>query len=86
MYILFQDFIKYVYCYECNRIFKGDDVNVILRQHPQHNGQSGIEFPGVVVKPEFISESERTDLMTGIDELPWDISQSGRRKQVCTEV
>lgn len=31
---------------------------------------------------DFLSENEEADLMKGIDEMPWELSQSGRRKQV----
>jgi hypothetical protein len=30
----------------------------------------------------FISEEESKSLIEGINSMPWDISQSGRRKQV----
>ena len=39
-------------------------------------------FPGVRVIEDFISKEEEIALMEGIDEVPWDASQSGRRKQV----
>lgn len=42
----------------------------------------GIEFPGVFVMPDFLSPNEEKQLMTYIDSLQWDGSQSGRRKQV----
>lgn len=54
----------------------------VIDSHPHHNQNEGIEFPGVYVEPEFISQSEENALMEGIDSLRWDISQSGRRKQV----
>ena len=39
------------------------------------------EFPGIEIIPDFISESEETQLVKDLDLLPWDSSQSGRRKQ-----
>ncbi|XP_026757736.2 alpha-ketoglutarate-dependent dioxygenase alkB homolog 4 [Galleria mellonella] len=71
--------IGYVYCPFCNKAWKGWDMN-IYKQHPDHEGDS-IEFPGVYIQMDFISEEEERFLMKNIDEVPWDISQSGRRKQ-----
>ncbi len=31
---------------------------------------------------DWLSEEEERNLIKGMDEMPWDISQSGRRKQV----
>ena len=39
------------------------------------------EFPGIKIIPNFISESEESQLVKDLDLLPWDSSQSGRRKQ-----
>merc|ERR1711877_104847 len=39
------------------------------------------EFPGIEIIPDFISESEETQLVKDLYLLPWDSSQSGRRKQ-----
>lgn len=82
MFLHVQNLRSYVFCYKCNKIYAGHDVYATIDQHPDHANQTGIEFTGVFVLPDFISESEETDLMTGIDSQPWDISQSGRRKQV----
>ena len=38
-------------------------------------------FSGIIVIPEFVTEQEQDELVQGLDQLPWDISQSGRRKQ-----
>ena len=38
-------------------------------------------FSGIKLIPEFISENEQRELVDNLDQLPWDISQSGRRKQ-----
>jgi len=40
-----------------------------------------VNFSGIVVIPDFISSDEETELVKNLDDLPWDISQSGRRKQ-----
>ena len=39
------------------------------------------DFPGILVVQDFISEDEETQLLADLDVLPWDMSQSGRRKQ-----
>jgi len=39
------------------------------------------EFPGIMIIPNFITEGEQEELVKKLDELPWDSSQSGRRKQ-----
>ena len=40
-----------------------------------------VNFSGIVVIPDFISSDEEKELVKNLDDLPWDISQSGRRKQ-----
>ena len=77
-----QNLKNHVFCYKCNKIYAGDNVNATIASHPEHDNKIGIEFPGVFVSPDFISANEENALMTGIESLPWDISQSGRRKQV----
>lgn len=79
---LHQNLENYVFCYKCNKIYVGHNITAIIESHPEHDKQSGLDFPGVFVLPEFISPNEKNALMIGIDSLPWDISQSGRRKQV----
>ncbi|XP_026742578.1 alpha-ketoglutarate-dependent dioxygenase alkB homolog 4 [Trichoplusia ni] len=69
----------YVYCPFCNKAWPGWDADS-YKQHPNHEGDP-IDYPGIFIQPDFISEEEERDLMKNIDEMPWDISQSGRRKQ-----
>lgn len=38
---------------------------------------------GIFIEHNFITENEETVLMNNLDAIPWDVSQSGRRKQVC---
>ena len=38
-------------------------------------------FSGIQIIPNFVSEEEQFELVTNLDKLPWDVSQSGRRKQ-----
>lgn len=73
---------NYVFCYECNKIYVGDDAPATIAAHPHHNGEIGIEFPGIFVLPEFITADEEAQLVAGIDSQSWAASQSGRRKQV----
>ncbi|PSN45038.1 Alpha-ketoglutarate-dependent dioxygenase alkB 4 [Blattella germanica] len=69
---------SYVYCPWCNKAWPGWDVKV--DDHPKHVGEP-IEFPGIFIQLEFLSKAEEDVLMKGIDEMAWDPSQSGRRKQ-----
>lgn len=69
----------YVYCPLCNKAWKGWDMD-LYKQHPNHEGDS-IEYPGIYIELDFLSEEEEKTLMAYIDETPWDASQSGRRKQ-----
>ncbi|XP_047528123.1 alpha-ketoglutarate-dependent dioxygenase alkB homolog 4 [Vanessa atalanta] len=70
---------SYVYCPLCDKAWSGWDID-LYKQHPNHEGES-IEYPGVYIKLDFISKAEEDQLINNIDEVPWDISQSGRRKQ-----
>ena len=47
----------------------------------EHSGNR-LEFPGVILIPEFVSEEEEAEIVQIIDESPWKPSQSGRWKQV----
>ena len=40
-----------------------------------------IEFPGIIIIEDFVTSQEEADLVRDLDLLPWDTSQSGRRKQ-----
>lgn len=42
----------------------------------------GIRFPGIKIIENFVTAEEEAELLRGLDEeVPWDTSQSGRRKQ-----
>ncbi|KXJ77336.1 hypothetical protein RP20_CCG007759 [Aedes albopictus] len=72
----------YSFCPRCNKIYPGWDTGKVMAEHDQsHGGDPGEDYPGVYIDLEFLSESEEAELMKGIDEMPWDMSQSGRRKQ-----
>lgn len=55
----------------------------IIQEHDNGHTDSspGIPFPGLLVDLDWITEDEERTLITGFDGLPWDTSQSGRRKQ-----
>lgn len=53
-----------------------------LKHHSIYFLFKNFRFPGVKIILDFVSEEEETELLTAIDEVPWDLSQSGRRKQV----
>ncbi|XP_064620505.1 alpha-ketoglutarate-dependent dioxygenase alkB homolog 4-like isoform X2 [Lineus longissimus] len=67
----------YIYCQDCEKAWS--DLNT-LSSHPEHSGQS-INFPGILIMNNFITEEEEQKLVQEIDEIPWVDSQSGRRKQ-----
>lgn len=68
----------YVYCYLCNKAWLGWNIEDNL--HPNHHGNS-IDYCGIYIDPNFLSKAQEDDLISNIDKLPWDLSQSGRRKQ-----
>lgn len=57
------------------------DCNKILDDHEVGHDSPGISFPGVLVHLDWISKEDEQILIDGFDSLPWDTSQSGRRKQ-----
>jgi len=65
----------YTYCPDCNLAFQETEVN-----HPAHSPDF-LNFPGVFIEMNFISVEEERLLIKALDSLPWDPSQSGRRKQ-----
>lgn len=69
----------YVYCPLCNKAWKGWDMS-LYKEHPNHTGDS-IDYPGIFIEFDFLSEEDENIFMKNIDEIPWDTSQSGRRKQ-----
>lgn len=73
------DISSYVYCPYCNKAYPGWRHDV-YKAHPNHDGEP-IEFKGVYIQEDFLTEEEECDLIQGIDGVPWDLSQSGRRKQ-----
>lgn len=70
---------RLVYCPYCNLCYPGEDIND-YKNHPNHQGTS-VPFHGIYVQENFLSIAEHDALMQGIDSMPWDLSQSGRRKQ-----
>lgn len=69
----------YVYCPYCDKSSPGWDIDE-YKKHPHHDGNL-IDYPGVYIKLNFLSEDEAKKLMEALDYLPWQASQSGRRKQ-----
>ena len=72
---------KAVYCIDCDRIFSGKWHDVSCFGRGDHDGATGCEFEGVLVLRDFVTEAEESQLMAGLDDMDWDASQSGRRKQ-----
>lgn len=69
----------YVYCPFCDKAWQGWDID-LYKKHPNHEGKS-ISYPGIYIKLDFLSENEENGLIRDLDKIPWDTSQSGRRKQ-----
>ena len=72
---------SYVYCHHCNKLINGWDVPVVLAAHCTHHTQEYLDFPGVLVIDDFVSEEEEKNLINEVDKKKWEGSQSGRRKQ-----
>lgn len=70
---------SYVFCPWCQKAWPGWDMN-LYRLHPNHSGEP-IDYPGIFIEMDWLSEEEEKQLIVGMDEMPWDVSQSGRRKQ-----
>ncbi|XP_037074856.1 alpha-ketoglutarate-dependent dioxygenase alkB homolog 4-like [Pollicipes pollicipes] len=70
---------SYVFCPLCRLAWPGW-AGDSWRAHPHHAGRS-LRFPGVHIVPDLLTADEEQQLMADIDALPWDASQSGRRKQ-----
>lgn len=65
------------FCFECQAAFPDEG-----RPHEcGHRPEDRLPFPGVKLIQNFISKEEEDRLLRGLDALPWDVSQSGRRKQ-----
>lgn len=77
----FRQLRSWVYCLECERLYSGWNEQQVQSEHPFHNAEKGVSFPGVLVQSNFLSKSEGANVLQQLDQLPWDISQSGRRKQ-----
>ncbi|XP_066138129.1 alpha-ketoglutarate-dependent dioxygenase alkB homolog 4 [Euwallacea fornicatus] len=70
---------KLVYCLYCNLCYPNEDPNS-YKSHPNHKGEA-VKLEGLYIQEDFITEEEHDTLMQNIDSMPWDVSQSGRRKQ-----
>ena len=58
------------------------EYNIETNQCMDQDHQPALDqFSGIVVIPDFITEEEESELVDNLDKLPWDVSQSGRRKQ-----
>ncbi|CAH0547754.1 unnamed protein product [Brassicogethes aeneus] len=69
----------YIYCPFCNKAYPGWNIED-YNSHPNHSGDA-IEYPGIYIDLNFLSDDEEKVLINGVDSMPWDLSQSGRRKQ-----
>ncbi|XP_071445956.1 alpha-ketoglutarate-dependent dioxygenase alkB homolog 4 [Hetaerina americana] len=74
-----EECLSYVYCALCKKAWKGKNTNM-WDEHPNHRGEP-LDFPGIYIELDFITPEEQESLICHMDKLPWDPSQSGRRKQ-----
>ena len=65
----------YYYCEDCGNAWSGS------QDHTNHHGNS-INFPGIFLMSDFVSEIEEQKIAEDIYKTPFVESQSGRRKQV----
>lgn len=70
---------SYIYCLHCNKAWSGWNADHYY-EHPNHSGSS-IDYSGVYIDVNFLSEDEESMLLMNIDKMDWCLSQSGRRKQ-----
>lgn len=68
----------YIYCPICKLAWPG--WNLHDNFHPNHKGQP-IEYPGIFIQNDFLSCVEEKEVIESLDQMSWDLSQSGRRKQ-----
>lgn len=69
----------YTFCPFCKKCF-ADWNTQNFHIHSEHD-DNFIEFPGIYIKLNFLTIEEEKKLLEGIDTIPWQLSQSGRRKQ-----
>ncbi|KAH8341636.1 hypothetical protein KR059_012854 [Drosophila kikkawai] len=77
----FQQLEPWSYCVQCELLQPGWDTVRVQEAHEKHIKEEGLPLPGILVQERFLSAQEGTQLLADLDALPWDISQSGRRKQ-----
>ncbi|XP_017060997.1 alpha-ketoglutarate-dependent dioxygenase alkB homolog 4 [Drosophila ficusphila] len=77
----FQQLDPWTYCVHCELLQPGWDTTKVQKEHDDHKKDEGLALPGVLVQEVFLNEEEGSQLIADLDALPWDISQSGRRKQ-----
>jgi uncharacterized protein with PIN domain len=71
----------YTYCAECRKAWHTcSECN--NHSHPLHCSDDSVEFSGIDILYNYVSEDEEASLCTQIDEVEWKPSQSGRLKQV----
>ncbi|KAH8329488.1 hypothetical protein KR074_011842 [Drosophila pseudoananassae] len=77
----FRQLDAWTYCVHCELFQPGWDTEKVQESHSSHDQENGLPLPGILVQEKFITVEEGAQLLRDLDDLPWDISQSGRRKQ-----
>ncbi|CAL8098492.1 unnamed protein product [Calicophoron daubneyi] len=70
------DYWDFDFCAKCGKAHSAQSHSC-----GTENDELGFPFYGVRLYPEFISSQEEQQLLERIDQNPWSLSQSGRRKQ-----
>ncbi|CAH1231632.1 ALKBH4 [Branchiostoma lanceolatum] len=65
--------VRYTYCNQCHKAWH--HIKGSLYQTEE------MDFPGVLVLEDFITQEEEADIVTVIEGAEWKMSQSGRKKQ-----
>merc|ERR1712029_1172008 len=70
-----------VYCQACHGTFLCQTATLLGGPFSEHSDGQPFPLEGIKVIPDFVSQVEECRLLADLDELDWDTSQSGRRKQ-----
>ena len=76
---------EFTYCSKCGKAILKQETN-IEQCDSTHAGDSAVDFPGIDVLKDFITEDEELFLCSQMNNMEWKLSQSGRLKQVMYRV
>ena len=76
---------EFTYCIECGKAFLKHETN-IAQCDSTHASDAAVEFPGIDILKEFVTEDEELFLCSQMNGVEWKLSQSGRLKQVMYQI